>query len=157
MTVHSAKLIVDGQEIIRETSAELFENTLRLARTSGEFSDIDAILDYALSDAYQARLLTMYEFDTLFTPNYGGSEGIYIDAWIRGCFDERNPQQSESLSIGTLKTLRDDLEAMKLMGQACGILTHFAYQYVNNNLERFTPEKQLLADAERRREAERRR
>lgn len=149
------KLLIGNRQIIRETSSEVFENALRLARANGEFKEIDAILDYTLADTYRERILTMYEFDTLFTPNYGCSEGIYIDACICGCFDERNPQQCESLPIGTLKTLRTDLEAMKLMGQACGVLTHFARQYVNDHLERFTPKEQLLAEAARQQEAER--
>ncbi len=86
--------------------------------------------------------LTAYEFDFFTVVNFGASEGIYL----RGKFDESGRYQ---LNVGTIKTLRHDLEAMKLMGELGGVLTYYADRYVNQHLHRYTPLEQLQAEAER--------
>ena len=86
--------------------------------------------------------LTAYEFSFDASVNYGGSEGIYIDCYLTGKFDESG---RFVLPIGTIKTLKRDLEAAKIMGELCGVLTYYASQYVNQNLLRYTPEKELKA------------
>lgn len=138
-------IIIDGTEIIRETTADLFNAALRLARESGRFAEIDPILDYAF-DWHHEHELSNYEFDTRFCTNYGGSEGIYIDAFIDGRFNESG--ESGIHRIGTLKTLRRDLDAMELMGKACGLLTHFARQHIGQEFARYRPVKELQATIE---------
>ena len=78
--------------------------------------------------------------------NYGGSEGIYIDCYLRGKLDESG---RSVLHVGTLKTLRQDLEALQIMGELCGTLTFYVDQYVNQNLHRYTPKDQLEREYER--------
>ena len=78
--------------------------------------------------------------------NYGGSEGIYIDCYLRGKFDESG---RSVLHVGTLKTLRRDLEALQIMGELCGTLTFYVDRYVNQNLHRYTPKDQLEREYER--------
>ena len=51
--------------------------------------------------------------------------------------------------MGTFKTLREDAEAGRLMGQLCGILMYHATKYVNENIHRYTPKKELEADLRR--------
>ena len=51
--------------------------------------------------------------------------------------------------MGTLKTLRRDLEALQIMGELCGTLTFYVDQYVNQNLHRYTPKDQLEREYER--------
>ena len=46
-------------------------------------------------------------------------------------------------SVGTFKTLKRDLESMKIMGELCGSLVYYASRYVNENLDRYTPIKEL--------------
>lgn len=94
-------------------------------------------------------LLTAYEFDFVPILNYG-CEGIYIDCCLKGKFDE---SVRCSLHVGTLKTLRWDLESAKIMGELCGALMHHANGYINQNLHRYTPQKEL--EAEYRRQLER--
>lgn len=127
--------------IKRHTNTELFNAVYKLAEKSGELKKLIGIEDYHLPETYHVVTLSNYEFDTLFVANYGGSEGIYIDAYLSGIFDDG--KEHKKLKLGTIKTLRTDLEAMKIMGEACGILTHFADRYVNGNLDDFTP-KTLL-------------
>jgi hypothetical protein len=45
--------------------------------------------------------------------------------------------------IGTFKTLKDDIESMKAMGELCGALVYYAHQYVNQNIDRYTPTREL--------------
>jgi hypothetical protein len=144
------QLIIDGKEIRRDTCADLFNNALRLARDAGELKAMDEILDYALP-SNEAHLLTDYRFNVCFLVNYG-CEGIYIDAFLNGQFEENFRNDRSRISIGTLKTLREDLDAMKIMGGACGVLTCFATRYVNTEIDRYTPEKQLIAEAEQRKQ-----
>ena len=77
--------------------------------------------------------------------NYG-CEGIYIDCYLKGKFDESG---RSSLHVGTLKTLKRDLESAKIMGELCGTLMHHASGYVDQNLHRYTPDQELAAEYQR--------
>ena len=44
------------------------------------------------------------------------------------------------VKIGTLKTLGESLEDMMIMGEACGILTYYACDFVNSNIAAFSPD-----------------
>lgn len=132
-------------EVLRDTGGSLFCTAIRMARENGDFGKADAILDYILPCAHETGRkeqveLTAYEFDFEARLNWGGSEGIYIDCYLTGKFDESG---RFVLPIGTIKTLKRDLEAAKIMGELCGVLTHYASQCVNQNLLRYTPEKEL--------------
>ena len=140
-------------EVFRDTGASLFSSVIRRAKANGDFDKAGAILDYYLpcehdDDRNGGVKLTDYEFDFVPILNYG-CEGIYIDCYLKGKFDGSG---RFSLHIGTLKTLRRDLESEKIMGELCGILHHYENQYVNQNLHRYTPNQQL--DAEYRRQLE---
>ena len=82
--------------------------------------------------------------------NYG-CEGIFIDCYLMGKFDESGRSK---LHVGTLKTLRRDAEAAKIMGELCGVLLHYENKYVNGNLHRYTPEKALELEYRRQLEQE---
>ena len=41
------------------------------------------------------------------------------------------------------------MEAEKIMGELCGILHYYENQYVNENLRRYTPDKELEAEYQR--------
>lgn len=114
----------------------------------GPLTSSEAILDYVLpceheTGRHEKVKLTAYEFSCDASVNYGGSEGIYIDCYLRGKFDESG---RSVLHVGTLKTLRRDLEAAKIMGELCGALMHHASEYVNQNLRRYTPAQELEAE-----------
>lgn len=117
---------------------DLFNAMLRLARKSGKFSRCEAILDYA--NAREQRIvLTDYQFDTHCIPAFGGSEGIYVDVCICGKYNDIE-NADRIVQIGTLKTLGEGLEDMMIMGEACGVLTYYAYDFVNSNIDAFSPE-----------------
>ena len=137
-------------EIFRDTGGSLFSSVIRMAKANGDFDRAGAILDYYLPCEHEAGIrekveLTAYEFDFVPILSYG-SEGIYIDCSLRGKFDESGRY---SLHVGMLKTLKRDLEAGKIMGELCGVLMHHAGEYVNQNLHRYTPQKELEAEYQR--------
>ena len=131
-------------EVFRDTGGSLFSSVIRLAKANGDFEKAGAILDYYLPCEYETGVsermpLTDYEFDFVPMPNYG-CEGIYIDCCLRGKFDESG---CSILHVGTLKTLKRDLDAAKIMGELCGVLMHHATTYVNANLDRYKTDRQL--------------
>ncbi len=137
-------------EVFRDTGGSLFSATIRMAKANGDFAKAEAILDYYLPCEHEGGTkegvkLTAYEFDFAPILNYG-SEGIYIDCYLKGKFDGSG---RSSLHVGTLKTLRRDLEAEKIMGELCGILHYYENQYVNKNLRLYTPDKELEAEYQR--------
>ena len=140
----------DPAEVLRDTGGSLFCSAIHLARENGDFAQADAILDYILPCAHETGLrenveLTAYEFNFESTLSYG-SEGIYMDCCLRGKFDESG---RSVLHVGTLKTLKQDLEAAKIMGELCGILHYYENQHVNQHLRLYTPDKELEAEYQR--------
>lgn len=133
----------ENGKTIRLTGGQLFERIVQASRFNGDFQYIDPILDYVLPDD-EERELTNYQFDFFPEVSFGGSEGIYIDCFLHGKFDESGRQWKQ---IGTIKTLRTDLEACKLMGALCGALLYHESSYVNSHLELFTPERELQRNA----------
>lgn len=137
-------------EVFRDTGGSLFSSIVRLAKENGDFDKAEAILDYVLpceheTGRHEKVQLTAYEFNLEPVINYG-CEGIYVDCFLVGKFDESGRCR---LHVGTLKTLRQDLDAAKIMGELCGVLMHYASQYVSQNLHRYTPDKELKAEYER--------
>lgn len=137
-------------EVFRDTGGSLFSSVIRLAKANGDFDKAGAILDYYLPCEHESGIregvaLTAYEFDFAPILNYG-SEGIYIDCYLKGKFDESG---RSSLHVGTLKTLKRDLEAEKIMGELCGVLHFYENQYVNKNLQRYTTAQELQAAYQR--------
>lgn len=137
-------------EVFRDTGGSLFSTVIRMAKANGDFAKAEAVLDYHLPCEHEEGQkegvkLTAYEFDFVPILNYG-SEGIYIDCYLKGKFDESG---RFSLHVGTLKTLKRDLEAEKIMGELCGILHYYENQYVNKNLRLYTPDKELEAQYQR--------
>ena len=61
--------------------------------------------------------LTNYQFSAIANISYG-CEGIFVDLAIEGNFDDSGTNRC---TIGTFKTLRQDNDAGRLMGQLCGI------------------------------------
>lgn len=133
-------------EVFRDTGGSLFSSVIRQAKANGDFEKGEAILDYTLPSEHESGtddkvLLTAYEFDFVPVVNYG-CEGIYIDCYLEGKFDESG---RSTLHVGTLKTLRRDLESAKIMGELCGTLMYHANQYVNQEIHRYTSERELEA------------
>lgn len=132
-------------EVLRDTGGSLFCAVLELAEKNGDCEKAWSILDYVLPSEHEDHSLdpvelTAYEFDFVPIVNFGGSEGIYLDCYLKGKFDESG---RSSLRIATLKTLETSLEAAKIMAELGGALMYHENQYVNANIHRFTPQDYL--------------
>ncbi len=123
-------------QVRRHTTADLFNATIEAARAAGLLAELDPILDYA-EPSLGAQPISNFEFETLFLLRFGGSEGIYIDASIRGVWQEGGTESQRG--IGTIKTLREDRAAMLTMGQVVGALTWCARDYIDSNIDDFAP------------------
>lgn len=137
-------------KIVRDTNADLMNHVLDLVKKSGNYEKAGKIMDYYLPESSCVKELTNYEFDFLAVANFGGSEGIYVDCWLQGSFEENHRNERQTISCGTFKTLRDDLESMKVMGELAGSLTYYESQYVNSEIGRYTPFKERLYEEYRR-------
>ncbi len=130
----------------RDTYVDLFNGMMKMARAEEALDKFDTISDYALCDEFSAesrRPISSYEFNTRFVVDYGGSEGIYIDGYLDGILDESC--KVRNWHFCTLKTLRRDFEAMKIMGETCGVLQYYAFEYLNQNLTRYEPDSAKIS------------
>lgn len=109
----------------RDRKSTLLRAVLERARACGDLREIEPILDYYLPNAQEPlssdldSYLTNYQFSAIANISYG-CEGIFVDLAIEGNFDDSGTNRC---TIGTFKTLRQDNDADRLMGQLCGILT----------------------------------
>ena len=108
----------------RDRKSTLLRAVLERARACGDLREIEPILDYYLPNAQEPlssdldSYLTNYQFSAIANISYG-CEGIFVDLAIEGNFDDSGTNRC---TIGTFKTLRQDNDAGRLMGQLCGIL-----------------------------------
>ena len=134
-----------GHGTKRDTPEILFRRVLDLVRQNGYYDEAGAIMDYAIPDDSKMEL-SNYRFDFCALVKKGGNEGIYIDCFLRGEFDGSSKQ---TCHVATLKTLHENMNAYRIMGALCGALTFYAHQYVDENIDRYTPDAQLAAEAEK--------
>ena len=98
------------ENIKRDTPSDLFKGILKTARDAGALQELDRIIDYDSACEFEEKNkqpISNYEFNFVFSVDYGGSEGIYIDAWLDGYLDESG--HTQRLHFGTIKTLERDL------------------------------------------------
>ena len=127
----------------RDTNLDLINNVFELVKKNHCYDRAKKIMDYFLPEYQSIVELSDYQFDFDAMVQFGGSEGIYIDCNIRGHFDEKEPStRTQILHCGTFKTLGTTLEDMRIMGELAGALIYFAKEYVNNNLDKYSPRKE---------------
>lgn len=112
------------------TAADLFNKICDILKEKEAFPNF---LDYVIRE-HVSTPITTYEFSLGNNLDYGSSEGIYLDLWIT-TYSDNKPQNK---SLGTFKTLRDDQEAMRIMGKLLADFIIETRAYVNANLDDFT-------------------
>lgn len=136
----------------RDRKSTFLYAVLDRARASGDLKEIEPIWDYYLPNRqeppapYEDAYLTNYSFSAEAKVSYGCCEGIFVDLDLVGTFDDSGKDRCR---VGTFKTLREDAEAGRLMGQLCGVLMYHAAKYINENIHRYTPRKELEAELRR--------
>lgn len=113
------------------TTVELFNIINEHLKNKGV---IPVILDYDLVTRERYNILN-YQFDVIGIVNFGGSEGIYLDVYADGIVDDSNTRKKYSL--GTYKTLRDDIDAFKVMGDLNAEFVFAARDFINTHLDDF--------------------
>lgn len=114
------------------TNTELFK--LIMNQLQGE-NRVPDILDYALAESETTEIRN-YEFDVLGAVNYGGSEGVYIDLFLRGNIGYG--WSKERTKLGTIKTLRTDDDSFRQMAVLMADFQIAATRFVNAHLDDFT-------------------
>lgn len=104
------------------TNVELFREVCKLV-------EFPKILDYYLPTSNICEIKS-YECSIWNSLNYGGSEGIYLDIGLE--FTDR-----KIIRLGTFKTLNDNTEAMRAMGQLLADLVVAITGYINKNIDDF--------------------
>ena len=134
------------EPVKRDTLVDLYNGMMKMAREAGALKEFDRIADYDTSESFSSEAkipISSYGFRTSFFVDYGGSEGIYIDGFLDGILDESG--RNQHLHFCTMKTLERNLEAMKIMGETCGILQYYATEYLNRNLNRYEPDRAKIS------------
>ena len=138
------------EKIKRDTNEDLMNNVLELVKKNHCYDKAEKIMDYFHSEAYKTMELSDCEFDFDAHVQFGANEGIDLECNIRGHFDENEPSdKSQILHCGTFKTLGTSLNDMRIMGELAGLLVYFAREYVNKNLDRYTPRKERVYRCEK--------
>jgi hypothetical protein len=71
------------------TSKTFMETVLKKVQKLPEYERAKPIIDYMMADDYMGiREITNYEFRFYALITYPNNEGIYIDCWLRGGFDD---------------------------------------------------------------------
>ena len=146
------------KKIERDTTKDLFMAVLDLVKKNGHYDKAAAIMDYVSPEYSEYNIredieLTNYCFDFNASAQFGSNEGIYINCYLSGEYSEtelkrynyskKTLEKETTRFIGMFKTLNTDIESMKIMGELCGALVFYADQYINNNIDRYTPVKEL--------------
>lgn len=123
----------------RDTNTILFNRVVGLTQANGDFERAAQILDYYHAERHTVRELKDYRFAFVAKVAWGSNEGVYVDCYLEGTFDDSGDKR---LHLGTLKTLDASLEGFRVMGELAGALTYHARQYVNRNLDRYSSERE---------------
>ena len=128
------------ERVIREPLPPLTKGTLTTKRVMEavfsrvkkmpEYKRAEPIIDYMLA-GYEGAEITKYEFNFVAATNPNCSEGIYIDCWLEGAFDNYSRR---FIRMGTVKTLERSQEAMMIMGELTGLLTWVAGKYIDEQI-----------------------
>ena len=120
---------INEDERIVDTSRMMMDETHNLMIKNGCYEEALSIIDFYLPEKYDCRVIVNINFDFVAITNYMGKDGIFIDCYIRGYYDDSDSYTI--LKIGTYKSLRTDVEAMKLMGNLADALAYYNWVYLN--------------------------
>lgn len=122
------------------TNEDFMNHVFEMVKENRCYEKAGAIMDYFLAEDYEVVELTNYDFKFAVDLDFGGSEGIYLDCYIKGNFSKNMSEGMEKvIPCGTFKTLEESLEAMQIMGELAGALIYFASHWRMITSRRYMP------------------
>jgi hypothetical protein len=117
------------------TNKTYMEAVFERVKNMPEFERAKAIIidGYMLAESHGIREITKYDFNFYAAITYPNCEGIYIDCWLDGEFDNSDRTK---IAMGTIKTLENSKDAMMIMGELTGLLTWEADRFINEQISR---------------------
>ena len=120
------------------TTSEFFNTICNILKEKEEYP---TILDYALPTRKEFPIPNE-EFRLESHLAYGGSEGIYLDLYLRREDEEHlkshfSEEDDKAYPLGTFKTIEDNQDAMRTMGILLADFLVESRAYVNQHLEDF--------------------
>ncbi len=112
------------------TNIELFNEINKRLQGKGILPDI---LDYGVPDTREYPIKSC-EWDLIGIVNFGGCEGIYLHLYCRG----ETGNDNDRIPVGVYKTLQDDIDAFKAMGDLNAEFVFETRSLVNKNMDDFT-------------------
>lgn len=117
------------------TVLQVFDKIVSVMKQLPEMKAAMSCLDYALGEDYggwASEPYTAEEWEQVCScygkVNTGGSEGVYIDVYCH-----RNWKDTNRVSFGTFKTLKEGFPAYILMGQISGAFTKLFEEWQRAN------------------------
>ena len=115
------------------TTEELFNKIDKMLRTDRPELFERAEVDYGLATTH-AYPIKYYAWDTIGTVNFGSNEGIYLDL----CCEGDTGNEIRNVPLGTYKTLREDIDGYKRLGDLNAEFVFATRKYVSENMDDFT-------------------
>lgn len=111
----------------RITNKDMFNTIIKeLESKCDEYNKAAKILDYVVAAREDIPLISeKYYPDVIASISPGGSEGIYLDWGLQ--------YKSETIRLGTFKTLYENVNGYIAMGQISGLLVWASNQYLMLN------------------------
>jgi len=122
------QLLKESDDNVLITSGNAFKRVWEVASNLKILQDVVPILEYVLPESSGVCNVPS-ECDIISLVNTGSSEGICVDSY---CVTE----SGQRIKLGTIKTLRDDIDAYALMGKLSGVLTLLFEMYICCNYDR---------------------
>lgn len=114
------------------TGAGMFNAIVAMARRAGDFSRAEHILESCRPCEYGHSAggptpITVFQFDFVPQISFGCNEGMFLDCYLRGRFDDSSRY---SICIGSMRILSRNKDTCKILGELSGALTYHAHLYI---------------------------
>lgn len=125
--IYVKELLLDENKKKAITNWDMFRTIKKMLETKyEEYASAASLLDYAIPCGKEIPLNSENYYPEVFaTVNPGGSEGIYIDWYLK--------YKYEGIRIGTFKTLYESIDGYMAMGKIAGMLIWASDQYLVTN------------------------
>ena len=127
----------------RDTTKDLFEAVIKLVKENTDFNESFFENRSSWMHVYDSRRyrgvetieITKHNFEFKASVQYGSNEGVLILCEIEGEIVE--DETVKRITIGSIKNHGEDKKTLVDMGAIAGLLTYYANQYLDENIDRY--------------------